>query len=442
MLMNIPRVFVFLFSLMAIGSGANAQLFKDGKLPLNADGTQYLKFGFGNQIWVRHTEMNPGSTINGYAKSSYSDIGIRRVRINFSGQLTDRVFFYTMIGENNFNFLSDRKLGLCVLDAVGEYAAIKTKLSFGAGLTGWGGLSRFSSPATASFNGIDAPLYQQATVDMNDQLLRKLSVYAKGKLGDLDYRVAMNHPLAVHKASGYNANIGKYSSYSAEPAQMQWSGYFQWQMLDKESNVTPYTVGNYIGEKNVFNVGAGFLHQQDAMWRVAAEGNDTIRSSMNHIAVDVFLDKVLNRSKKTSFNAYAAWIRYDFGDGYIRNFATMNPANGGTQKDLINGHGNGFPAVGTGNVFYVQVAYKFAENLIGKTTLMPYASIQHADYDRLNDRMNYIDAGINWLLKGNTSKLTLALQNRPLFYVDALTGQGTRQGTRNSMVLQYSISFP
>ena len=55
------------------------------------------------------------------------------------------------------------------------------------------------------------------------------------------------------------------------------------------------------------------------------------------------------------------------------------------------------------------------DDLIGKTTLMPYVSIQHANYDRLNDAMNFYDLGVNWLLAGHTSKLTLSYQNRPVY---------------------------
>jgi hypothetical protein len=53
-----------------------------------------------------------------------------------SGQLSDRIFVYAQFGENNFNNISDRKLGFFVHDAYGEYAVLKDKLSVGAGLSG------------------------------------------------------------------------------------------------------------------------------------------------------------------------------------------------------------------------------------------------------------------------------------------------------------------
>lgn len=72
---------------------------------------------------------------------------------------------------------------------------------------------------------------------------------------------------------------------------------------------------------------------------------------------------------------------------------------------------------------------------------MPYASVQHADYERLDKALNYVDAGVNWLLKGHTSKLTLALQNRPLYYTDAITGKGMLDGHKSADVLQYQVFF-
>ncbi len=419
----------------------HAQFLKDGKIPLNENGSQFLKFSFTNQVWIRHTALNPGSTINGYAKNNYTDIGLRRIRLQVMAQLHEKVFIYTMIGQNNFNFLSERKAGLCVLDALAEYAPVKEKLSIGAGLTGWSGLSRFSSPAVASYSGLDSPLFEQSTVEVSDQLLRKLSVYAKGKLGKLDYRFAMSHPLAVQKSSGYSAVVGQYSSFSAQPANMQFTGYFQYQFKDKESNLSPYAAGTYLGEKNVFNIGAGFLYQDKAMWRMAPEATDTILSPMKHFAVDLFYDAALNPSVKTSISLYAAYVHYDFGKGYLRNIATMNPANGTSQKNLVNGAGNGYPGLGSGNVLFAQLAYKFKKDLLWKTTFMPYVALQHAQYDRLDKAMNYVDAGMSWLLNNHQSKLTLGLQNRPLYYADDAKGIAHLEGRKNSMVLQYSVSF-
>jgi len=419
-------------------TGAYSQGFKDGKIWLNEDGSNYFKFTLVSQIWLRNTDMNPGTTINGYAKDNYTDIGVRRARFQAFGQIADRVFIYSQIGMNNFNYSSDRKAGFFIHDIMGEYEVVRKNLSLGAGLSAWNGLTRFSAPSVGTILGVDAPLFEQSTNDVTDQFLRKLSIYAKGKLGKLDYRVVMSSPMAVQKSNGYVPTVGKYATFSARPAKMQWHGYFQWQFLDQEANTTAYTTGTYLGAKKVFNIGAGFQIQPDAMWRAGNNG-DTVESNMQHFAIDAYYDAPVNAATGTALSAYASYINFNWGRGYIRNQATMNPANGTNRPDILNGSGNGYPSFGTGNLLYGQVGYKFKNNLIGKTTIMPYASLQYAHYDRLKDNMAFWDGGINWLLKGHTSKLTFAYQSRPIYQVDAASQEAFKTDRKGSFILQFQV---
>lgn len=426
--------------LLICGSAISAysQGFKDGKIWLNEDGSNYFKFTLVSQVWLRNTDMNPGTTINGYAKDNYTDIGVRRARFQAFGQIADRVFIYSQIGMNNFNYSSDRKAGFFIHDIMGEYEVVRKHLSLGAGLSAWNGLTRFSAPSVGTILGVDAPLFEQSTNDVTDQFLRKLSIYAKGKLGQLDYRVVMSSPMAVQKSNGYLPTVGKYATFSARPAKMQWHGYFQWQFLDQEANTTAYTTGTYLGAKKVFNIGAGFQIQPDAMWRAGNNG-DTVESNMQHFAIDAYYDAPVNAATGTALSAYASYINFNWGKGYIRNQATMNPANGTNRTDILNGSGNGYPSFGTGNLLYGQVGYKFKNNLIGKTTIMPYASLQYAHYDRLKDNMAFWDGGINWLLKGHTSKLTFAYQSRPVYQVDAVTQEAFKTDRKGSFILQFQV---
>jgi hypothetical protein len=417
---------------------AFSQGFKDGKIWLNEDGSNYFKFTLVSQVWLRNTDLNPGSTINGYAKDNFTDIGVRRARFQAFGQIADRVFIYSQIGMNNFNYSSDRKAGFFIHDIVGEYEVVRKHLSLGAGLSAWNGLTRFSAPSVGSILGVDAPLFEQSTNDVTDQFLRKLSVYAKGKLGKLDYRVVMSSPMSVTKSNGYSPVLTNNASFSAKPAKMQWHGYLQWQFLDQEANTTAYTTGTYLGTKRVFNIGAGFQIQPDAMWHAGGNG-DTVETNMQHFAVDAYYDAPINAETGTAISAYASYINFNWGKGYIRNQATMNPATGTTKNDILNGSGNGYPSFGTGNLLYGQVGYKFKNNLIGKTTLMPYASMQYAHYDRLQDDMAFYDAGFSWLLKGHTSKLTFAYQSRPIYQIDATTQEAFKTDRKGSFVLQYQV---
>lgn len=410
------------------------EFWQDKKLYLNEDGSNYLKFSLLSQVWVRNMEYNPGTTIFDSRKSGGTDIGIRRFRIQMYGQVADRVFIYGQIGENNFNNISDRKQGFFIHDALGEYAIDKDKLSLGAGLSSWTGLSRLSASSVGSIMGIDVPLYLESTNDVTDQFVRKLSVYAKGKLGKFDYRVAFAQPMAIQKTSGYAAGISDKSSFSPKPPQIQYNGYFKYQFKDQESNQTPYATGSYLGKKNVLNVGAGIVYQQDAMWHKNV-ANDTIQTDMLHLAADVFYDAPVG-SKGAAVSFYGNLTHYDFGTNYIRNAAPMNPANGNSDSTILNGSGNGFPAYGTGNIMYAQLGYKLKDNLIGTTTLMPYAAIQHAHYERLNQDMNFYDVGVNWLLNGQTSKFTISYQNRPIYNTS-----GNLTDHKGAVIAQYQVSI-
>ena len=418
---------------LTLSSGAHAQVLRDGKIALNEDGSHYMKLTLLTQVWGRAQAYNPGTTLYGYAKPNGSDIGIRRFRVQFFSQVTDRVFVYSQFGENNFNSLNVRKQGFFVHDALGEYAVVKGKLSLGAGLTAWSGLSRFSAPSVGSILGVDAPLFLQSTNDVTDQFLRKLSLYAKGKLGKLDYRLTVADPLAIQQSPAYSATPSAVSNFSSKPAQKQWNGYFQYQFLDQESNTTPYMTGTYLGKKKVFNIGAGFVYQPQAMWHLSSNGEDTVETDMLHLAADVYYDAPIG-AKGQAISVYGNVTYFDFGPNYTRNLAVMNPANGSSKSTILNGSGDGFPAYGTGTVIYGQVGYKFPDNMIGETTLKPYAALQHAMYERLSQPMDFVDVGITWLLAGHSSKLTLACQNRPIYLTD-----GTLSERKSAMIAQYQV---
>lgn len=82
---------------------------------------------------------------------------------------------------------------------MGEYAIIKNKLPLDAGLSAWNGLARYASSSLGIIMGLDLPLVEKPTNDVNDRFGRKLSVYAKGKLGKLDYRLTVADLLLYQK---------------------------------------------------------------------------------------------------------------------------------------------------------------------------------------------------------------------------------------------------
>lgn len=412
------------------------------RLDLSEDGAHYLKWTFSNQVWLRYNDSNPGSTVMNEPATESFDIGLRRTRIQFFGQLSDHVFFYTQFGQNNFNYLSqnagNRKLQAFFHDALGEYNVWKgtDKLKFGAGLTITNGLSRFSQPSVSTIMTMDVPVFAQATVDQTDEFSRKLSVYARGQAGKLDYRLVVSDPFPITTNGQASPPLGNDATFSLRGHKKQYQAMLIYNFLDKEAHTTPYMTGTYLGKKKVFNLEAGIITQKNATWTQSV--TDTVYHTMNLWSVALFYDAPLNESKGTALSAYAGYFNYDFGPGYLRYNGSMNPANGIANSPFAGSQGNAFPMFGTGQIIYAQVGYLLRKDLLGDSgTLMPYASLMSADFDRLNDRMNVINTGVNWLIKGHNSKLTLDYQIRPV-YKRAGTDL-TKDTSKGQVVLQYQI---
>lgn len=407
------------------------------KKKMNASGSHYLKATFMAQTWVRYSELNPGSTIDGFdAGNARADIGIRRIRIQAYGQLTDRIFLYTQFGQNNFSFMQPRNVGAFFHDIVTEYK-VAPQLQLGGGLTAWSGMSRFSAPAAAAILGYDAPLYQQTTNGVNDQFLRKLSVYAKGEIGKFQYRVAVSNPLTIKNSLTSIPSINSASNFNPEPPKMQTSGYLVWQFFENESMAIPYLPGTYCGKKKVMNIGAGWVEQPDAMWHTNSS-NDTVRTNMVLLGLDFFTEIPL-KNNGAAFTGYLAFNNFDFGPDHLRMQGVMNVANGiQPGKNSLNGAGVAFPMLGTGNVLFAQFGYKFRNDLLADNgTLQLYAASQYSQFEALEDPALMVEGGINWLIHGNGfGKLTLGIQNRPVFDVFR-----TLMSRKNMFVLQYQIAL-
>lgn len=415
------------------------------KMNLNESGSHYIKATFLNQIWLRYNQSNPGTQVLGEPKAETFDIGLRRTRFQLYGQLTDRAFFYFQFGQNNFNYLSqnagNRKLQAFFHDALGEYRITKgnEKLILGGGLTIANGLSRFSQPSIGTIATMDVPIFAQATVDQTDEFSRKLSVYARGQLGRFDYRVVLSDPFPVTTNGQTPPALSSNATFAQQGHKKQYQGFFIYNFFDKEPHTTPYMTGTYLGKKKILNLEGGFISQANATW--TKEGTDTTYHAMNLWSAALFYDAPINAEKGTALNAYAGYFNYDFGPGYLRYNGIMNPGSSVKGPYPAGSQGNAYPMFGTGKIWYLQVGYLMKKDLLGEGngTLMPYASLMSADYTRLDKQMNVMNVGMNWLMKGHTSKLTLDLQNRP--YYAQQGSELIRSGRKNQVVLQYQIFF-
>jgi hypothetical protein len=435
----VPRILLLVCTLAPVVLLAQHAAAKPPKLQYySPDSSAWVRATFLNQTWVRYTELNPRSSLDGTARDSYFDISLRRTRFQLYGGW-GRVFFYTQYGLNNFNWHSARRQGFFIHDAVGELALHPRSLSLGAGLTGWSGLARYAAPSAANILGYDAPLYEQATNDLTDQFLRKLSIYAKGKLGKLDYRLALSSPLSVKQvdSSVYRLRQGV-ASFSSRPPTPQLNSYLQYQLWDEESNQTPYIAGTYLGQKRVLTLGAGITYQQDAMWRLQKPAEapptahpDTLTDDMLLLSIDAFMELPVGH-QGCALSVYTALQHMDFGQNYVRMQGVNNPATVG---------GNSLPLNGTGTLHYLQAGYLLPAGLLGQWGTLQVVASQQLNMLEALDSPAYIwEGSLNWLVASQGSKISLGYQSRPVYrqLADGKMELDTRRGT---YVVQWQVSI-
>jgi len=445
---------------------------KEGlKVYLSEDSSRYVKATGLAQIWFRYNQNNPGSNLFGTTKPETEDVGLRRVRYQTLAQINKHVFFYSQFGINNVNSVSARKSQLFFHDVTAEYNVYKNYCVLGGGLSGWNGTSRFSSSAVGSILCMDLPTILETTNDVTDQFVRKMGVYAKGKIGNLDYRFSAANPYPVQTASTNAIGAGNVATlpavstatssvnsqaafntayFSTRAPAVNYQGYLMWQFLEKESNLTPYMTGSYLGKKKIFNIGAGFEFQKNAMMYRRNISDTALKfTAIKQFGLDVFYDCYLNKEKQNAITFYLAYLIYDFGPNYLRTSGPMNTTNGITANNIngtgaFSGTGNSFPLIGTGNVIYTQAAYLFKKDLLKKQgTLQPYASAIYGNYERLKDPLLVYNVGVNWIMAGQNSKLSFDYQSRPIYQQDIATGDVNeiKSARRGQFVLQYQVAF-
>ena len=198
--------------------------------------------------------------------------------------------------------------------------------------------------------------------------------------------------------------------------------------------------GTYLGKKKLLNLGVGWVQQNQAMWHTTDLG-DTNRTNLLLLGADVFLDLPIGQ-KGAVLNTYVAYNNFNYGRNYLRMLNGMNPANGVNAEGTLNGPGVNYPMIGTGNIIFTQVGYKFKDDLLKDNgTLMPYLEIQYSQFQALKDPAVMFVGGLNWLIDGtHGTKLSLGLQNRPVFENNSL-GVAVQTMPKNMLVLQYQIAF-
>lgn len=409
------------------------------RLNLKDDGSKYLRVLAWNQIWLRSTEMNPGTSINGEAATHSTDIGNRRLRILLHAQLSKRYMIVTHFGINNQSFTGGgasgssgtggygqgKKPGMFFHDVWNEYAVVlpeeseKFSLSIGGGLHYYMGLSRMTMASTLNFLNTDSPIFSWPLIENSDQFARQMGLFAKGKYGKFEYRVSYNKPFATN-VTPVDVSTADQAIAVDNNGNTAWSkaGYFEYQFLDQESNLLPYKVGSYLGTKRVFNIGAGFYNAPDGT-RTSVAGVIG-KHDINLYAADVFADLPIgNKAKKMALTAYGAFYRYDFGPRYLRNVGIMNvgvadPNFTGTAS--ISGVGNSQPLIGTGTIWYAQAGFLLPTSKEKpKVRIQPFGALTLKNFDALDKASTQYDLGTNFYLDGHNAKITLEYAARPVY---------------------------
>lgn len=435
--------------------------YKPLTLKLNEDGSKYVRFIMWHQIWVTATQNNPGTKDvkgalidgSGDTKAWSQDIALRRSRFLAYAQISPRALILTHWGINNQSFINGgatavgfqaaattgannggKKPQLFLHDAWTEYELLKDKLYVGAGLIYWNGISRLTSNSTLNFMTLDAPIFNWPTIEATDQFARQFGIYAKGQLGRLDYRLALNKPFANGKLP---AAVGKGVAENVLTETWAQAGYVNWMFWDKESNKLPFFVGSYLGAKKVFNLGAGFYRQNDASLYKSTDGRDSSFQDHLSIGVDAFLDMPINKEKGTALSVLATFYHNNFGTNYIRNIGILNlHTTPPPTTESWAGGGNAQPTIGTGNILYVQAGYQLPK-LKNGTAFMPYATTTYKKFDRLKDASTQFGLGINYFVTSHHAKITLEYQTRPIYKLEG--SDVVRTGYKGELILQTHI---
>jgi hypothetical protein len=405
------------------------------KIILDESGETYVKGFVRGQFWARYLDMNPGTSINSEEVANKFDISIRRLRMGVSAQLTPKLYVYSMFGGNNINLKNEKDFAFDVLDLNVEYS-FNDELAIGIGESSWDGLSRWTTRSSKTMMSLDAPLFSLLTVDKNDDLARGLGVWAKGQIGKLDYLVSLKSPTDY----GVLAQEGK-TDFALNNPRMRTSGYLKYEFLDNESNKSAYSggTGTYVGEKSIFNLGAGFLYQPK-MTSSLQNGEEEYYDFKNW-AIELFYDAPIDTEEGTAITSYLGYFDTDFGPNYIRNLGANDYTSGGTS---FNGSGNDFPMMGTGNTVFFQLGYLLSKNFLGKeasqTRFQPNIAVQYSDFEGLNEAMVVFDLGVNLFFQGHSNKLTLNYQNRPVYRANTI-GKLKVDDRKAQIVVQYQIEI-
>ncbi|GLB49136.1 hypothetical protein Y10_15040 [Neptunitalea sp. Y10] len=369
------------------------------KVNFGDDGKKYLRMISWAQFQATYSDDVPEDQSN-------TNFMVRRARVLMFAQINEKFLILTHFGLNSLNSNTMSPTGksegsqLFFHDVWAQYNVAPDHV-VGGGLHYFNGISRLNNQSTLNMLSLDNNRQSWSTLGLSDQFARHIGVFAKGKFNKLQYRVSINDAITTgldtRDALTGQAVYGGKRLLGSKDAGKTYSGYFDFNFFDQESNFLPFKVGTYLGGKKVFNVGAGFfLHPKGS---VIMDGTELKGEDVQIFAVDAFYDTPLG-SNGSALTAYATFQSNDYGTNYL------------------------YSAYGTGSMVYGHLGYVVPGN-VDKTRFQPYVTYASNSYDAVDDNRNVFGIGANAYLSGNNSKLTLEYQNQN--FGDTKTGTLTLQ---------------
>ncbi len=357
------------------------------KVKFNEDGSKYLRVISWAQMQANYNDDVPDNT-------STTSFNLRRARVLMFSQINDKFLILTHFGLNSLNSGTMDPLGkgdgaqLFMHDVWAQYK-LGEDHTIGGGLHYFNGISRLNNQSTLNMMTLDNNRQSWSTIGLSDQFARHIGIFAKGKFGKLQYRVAINDAITTgldtrDPVDGGSAVYGGKRLIGSKDAGKAYAGYFEFNLLDQESNFLPFKVGTYLGGKKIFNVGAGFfLHPSGS---VSLNGTELVGEDVSIFAVDAFYDAPIG-GDGSAITAYATFQSNDYGKDYL------------------------FSAYGTGSMIYTHVGYVIPGDK-AKARYQPYISYGSNSYDAVSDDRNIFGLGANAYFSGHNSKLTLEYKNQ------------------------------
>ena len=117
-----------LFLFQAIGQ--NVEPIKIKGISINPTENINIGFHVGTQVWIRYSEMNPGTKDDvGNEVSNLFDVALRRTRFSFLANMYDeKLVLYTQFGMNGQTITSSSKPQMYIHDIWSQYEIIKKGL--------------------------------------------------------------------------------------------------------------------------------------------------------------------------------------------------------------------------------------------------------------------------------------------------------------------------